>query len=280
MILTNMTFRLIKGVFVTLYFFSSMGWSSRALAQESKTISVMSYNIHYGQGMDGRLDLPRIAEIISAQDPDLVGLQEIGDFAMAEKMGRLTGMKFVFGPSLGKKEGYGDAILSKHPFDSFKNYSIPSASSSRYQAMGIDVDLSQVFGRAAKVRFINTHFDWLRTIGSEEARLATVEVIERAFFGDDSLPAILTGDLNATPESKPLERLFEKGWMNENLGKTLNTIGGERRARQIDYVLFRSKQRWNVVDVEVLAEPIASDHLPIVMELEFFPAAANDGSDR
>ena len=277
MILTNMTFRMIKGAFLMLYLFSSMGWCSTARAQESKTITVMSYNIHYGQGMDGRVDLPRIAKIISDQNPDLVGLQEIGDFAMAEKMGRLTGMKFVFGPSLGKKEGYGDAILSKHPFDSFKNYSIPSASSSRYQAMGIDVDLSEVLGRAVTVRFINTHFDWLRTIGSEEARLATVEVIERGFFGDDSLPAILTGDLNATPESKPLKRLFEKGWVNRDLGKTLNTIGGERRARQIDYVLFRSKQRWNVVDVEVLSEPIASDHLPIVMELEYrFPEASVD----
>jgi endonuclease/exonuclease/phosphatase family metal-dependent hydrolase len=156
---------MINGAFLMLYLFSSMGLSSKARAQESKTITVMSYNIHYGQGMDGRVDLPRIAKIISDQNPDLVGLQEIGDFAMAEKMGRLTGMKFVFGPSLGKKEGYGDAILSEHPFDSFKNYSIPSASSSRYQEMGIDVNLSQVFGRSAKLRFINTHFDWLRTIG-------------------------------------------------------------------------------------------------------------------
>lgn len=188
---------------------------------------------------------------------------------MAEKLGELTGMNFVFGPSLGKKEGYGDAILSKHPFGSFKNYSIPSASSSRYQAMGVDVDLSLVFGHGAKVRFINTHFDWLRTIGSQEARLATVEVIERGFFGDDSLPAILTGDLNATPESEPLKLLFQKGWVNENLGKTLNTIGAERRARQIDYVLFRSRHRWDAVDIEVLAEPVASDHLPIVITLKY-----------
>ena len=107
--------------------------------KESKHIKVISYNIHYGLGMDKKYDLPRIAKVISDQNPDIVGLQEIGDSAMAAELGRLTGMKYVFGQSLGRADGYGDAVLSKHPFDWVGNYSIPSASSSRYQAMGVDV---------------------------------------------------------------------------------------------------------------------------------------------
>ena len=245
--------------------------SASSQAQEPNTIKVMSYNIHYGVGMDGEIDLQRIATVIVEQEPDIVGLQEIGDSTMAAELGRLTGMSFVFGDSLGKQDGYGDAILSRHPFDWVDNYSIPSASSSRYQAMGIDVDLSGVYGDGATVRFINTHFDWLRTIGSQEARLATIEVIERGFFSDPELPAILTGDLNATPDSAPLQELVRRGWVNEDLGRTLNTIGSEDPTRQIDYVLFRSSRRWRAVDVEVLDEPVASDHLPIVMTLELLP---------
>ena len=237
--------------------------------QEQQQIKVISYNIHYGLGMDDKVDLARIAKVISDQNPDIVGLQEIGDSTMAAELGRLTGLKFVFGPSLDKMDGYGDAVLSKHPFEWVNNYSIPSASSSRYQAMGVDVDLSSIYGKNAKVRFINTHFDWLRTIGSRESRLATVEVIERGFFSDEeSLSAILTGDLNAEPESEPLKKLKEKGWAAETLGKDLNTIGSTNPTKQIDYVLIRPAENWKVVDVIILDEPVASDHLPVVMTLE------------
>ena len=234
-----------------------------------KNLKILSYNIHYGIGMDNKVDLERIAKVILSKDPDIVGLQEIGDSTMAAALGRLTGMKFVFGQSLGRMDGYGDAVLSKHPFKWVNNYSIPSASSSRYQAMGIDVDVSNIYKKGTKVRFINTHFDWLRTIGSQEARLATVEVIEKGFFTDDSkIPAILAGDLNAIPESAPLKKLAQKGWVNETLGKELKTISSKNPRKQIDYVLIRPKENWKVIDVEVLDAPMASDHLPILMTLE------------
>lgn len=236
---------------------------------QQKTIKVLSYNIHYGLGMDKKYDLERIAKVISDQNPDIVGLQEIGDSIMAAKLGELTGMKAVFGPSKENMTGYGDAVLSKLPFQWVGNYSIPSASSSRYQAMAVDVDLSTIYGANKKVRFINTHFDWLRSIGSQEARLATLDVIERGFFKENSdIPAILTGDLNATPESDPLMKARNMSWWNESLGKTLYTIPSRNPNRQIDYVLIRPKTNWNVVDVEVLDEPIASDHLPVLMTLE------------
>lgn len=257
----------VAGLLATLIFFLTFS-SAIAQAEEAKSIKVMSYNIHYGLGLDKKLDLARIAKVILSQKPDLVGLQEIGDHAMAQELGRLTGMKFVFGQSLGKQDGYGDAILCRHPFAWVGNESIPSASSSRYQVMAIDVDLSKVFGEGTEVRFLNTHFDWLETIGSQEARLATVDVIERAFFQESSRPAILTGDLNATPGSEPLKKLAGKGWVQESLGKDLWTSGAANPSKQIDYVLFRNKQKWKVLEVEVLDEPIASDHLPIVMTLE------------
>src|SRR2546422_6977734 len=43
----------------------------------SQTLRVMTYNIHVGVGMDKKLDLPRVASVINAQHPDLVGLQEV-----------------------------------------------------------------------------------------------------------------------------------------------------------------------------------------------------------
>src|SRR5262245_47743521 len=42
-----------------------------------RTIRVMTYNIHVGVGMDKKLDLQRIADVIKREHVDLVGLQEV-----------------------------------------------------------------------------------------------------------------------------------------------------------------------------------------------------------
>ncbi len=235
---------------------------------DRKTIRVMSYNIHYGVGMDQKLDLARIAQVIRDHAPDLVGLQEIGNDAMAQELGRLTGMSVVFGPSKGERTGYGDAILSKHPFEFVGNHAIPSASSSRYQAMAVDVDLSSVLATGSKLRLINTHFDWLKTTGSKEARLASVSLIDKAFCNRVHMPMILTGDLNALPDSEPLRRLLALGWTQGSPPHPLMTIGSPKPNRQIDYVLVKPSGGWKIRRTYVADEPIASDHLPIVMTLE------------
>ncbi|WP_282162171.1 endonuclease/exonuclease/phosphatase family protein [Ulvibacterium marinum] len=259
------------------------------LAQETPlTIKVLSYNIHYGVGMDGKKDLERIAGVINTINPDIVGLQEVKDSTMMAALGQLTNMHDVFGASTEKETPnlyrlldipvpasqlhYGDGILSKYPFDYVGNVSIPSASSSRYEAMCINVDLSKKSSEKSMVRFITTHFDYLNTIGSQMARKAAVEVIEAAFITKDSDRAyIMTGDLNATPESEVLNVLEHKGWQKGDFDEELPTVPSNTPRKQIDYVLVRPKERWKVIDVRVIDEPMASDHLPILMTLELIP---------
>jgi endonuclease/exonuclease/phosphatase family metal-dependent hydrolase len=218
-------------------------------------------------------------------DPDIVGLQEVADSGMTATLSQLTGMSGVFGASTEIEPSnlyrlleipvpesqlfYGDAILSKHHFRYLGNLSIPSASSSRYEAMCIDVNVSGKNGEESLVRFITTHFDYLQTIGSKLAREAAVEVIETAFVDDDSdIPYILTGDLNATPGSSPLKLLEEKGWVVDDAGKDLPTVPSVNPKKQIDYVLVRPEKRWRIVDVTVIDEKLASDHCPIMMTME------------
>ena len=50
---------------------------SMAAASEPLTLRVMTFNIHHGEGIDGRLDLERIARVITDARADLVGLQEV-----------------------------------------------------------------------------------------------------------------------------------------------------------------------------------------------------------
>jgi endonuclease/exonuclease/phosphatase family metal-dependent hydrolase len=256
-----------------------------AAQEPSVQLRVLSYNIHYGVGMDAKKDLQRIADVINRLDPDIVGLQEVADSGMTATLSQLTGMSGVFGASTEIEPSnlyrlleipvpesqlfYGDAILSKHHFRYLGNLSIPSASSSRYEAMCIDVNVSGKNGEESLVRFITTHFDYLQTIGSKLAREAAVEVIETAFVDDDSdIPYILTGDLNATPGSSPLKLLEEKGWVVDDAGKDLPTVPSVNPKKQIDYVLVRPEKRWRIVDVTVIDEKLASDHCPIMMTME------------
>ena len=260
--------------------------SSQSSAQEDPVlIKVLSYNIHYAVGMDGEKDLQRIADVINKLNPDIVGLQEVADSAMVADLGKMTNMSGIFGASTEVEPPnlyrllnipvptaqlhYGDGVLSKSPFQYLGNLSIPSASSSRYQAMCIEVDFSAKFEGKKAVRFITTHFDWLKTIGSQLARKAAVEVIEEAFMVNaEGIPYILTGDFNATPKSEVLRLLEEKGWEQENFGKDLLTVPSISPVKQIDYVLVRPKTKWRIIDVMVVEEKEASDHRPILMTLE------------
>ncbi len=235
-------------------------------ASSNAQIRVMSYNIHYCVGMDGKNSLKGIAEVIKKADPDIVGLQEIGDSLMAEDIARLAGMKVVFGPSLDKMNGYGDAILSKYPFEWEGNYSIPSASSSRYQAMAVRIDFSAKSKALGKVRLINTHFDWLRTIGSKHARLATIDVIQEA-FKDPTFPTILTGDLNSEPDSDVIGKLKQYGWLNCSGDATYHTMSSVNPTKQIDYIFCRPSNKWKIDKVYVMTGELSSDHLPIVANL-------------
>ena len=270
-------------VFIAIMF---LGFIPRNYAQGKPVqLRVLSYNIHYGVGMDSNKDLKRIADVINRLNPDIVGLQEVADSNMTATISHLTDMIGVFGASTEKETPnlyhlldipvpesqlfYGDAILSKYPFRYLGNLSIPSASSSRYEAMCVDVNFSEKYGEETMVRFITTHFDYLRTIGSEYARKAAIEVIETAFINDSlNIPYILTGDLNATPRSAPLKLLEEKGWVIENAGKELATVPSISPQKQLDYVLVRPKRRWRIIDVSVIEEELASDHRPILMTLE------------
>ena len=40
-------------------------------------LKILSYNIHHGEGVDKKLDLERIAKLISESDADIVALQEV-----------------------------------------------------------------------------------------------------------------------------------------------------------------------------------------------------------
>lgn len=238
-------------------------------ADEPLRLRVLSYNIHHAEGVDGRLDVERIAGVIRSVSPDLVALQEVEQNTRRTKMvdqtaelGRLTNMKSLFAKNIDfQGGGYGNAVLSRFPIKASRNLTLPNHDQGE-QRGAVFVDL-EIEGRDELLTFICTHLDHRP---NESERLASADAIRQEINSMESRPMILAGDLNATPESAVLIS-FRKDWMISN-DDPLPTIPVDKPKRQIDYVLVRPAQRWKVIETRVLDEAIASDHRAIFSVLE------------
>jgi len=250
-----------------LAIFGLLARASAFGADEPPRLTVLSYNIHHGEGMDARLDLKRIAEVITAEEPDIVALQEVdqrtartGRIDQPAVLGRLTGMEVHFGANIEIFGGeYGNALLIKPDVVAFTNHKLPSFYEGEQRGL---IDATLRLENGAQVRVLATHLDHRP---NDEERLASVEMIN-GLVADEERPALLLGDLNARPDSRVMERLLQE-WTAPN-AEPLPTFPANDPIRQIDYILIRPKERWRFVEVRVLEAPVASDHRPILAVLE------------
>lgn len=87
------------------------------------SFTVMSFNMHHGEGMDGKVDILRIAELLQHENADIIALQEVDRYRLrsgfvdqARELSEMLGMHMVYSPSLTYKVGqYGMAVLSRYP---------------------------------------------------------------------------------------------------------------------------------------------------------------------
>ena len=61
----------------TLVLLCFAGCASTSKQASPAVFRVMTYNIHHGEGLDGKVDLQRIAELIKREQADIVALQEV-----------------------------------------------------------------------------------------------------------------------------------------------------------------------------------------------------------
>jgi endonuclease/exonuclease/phosphatase family metal-dependent hydrolase len=240
---------------------------------------VLTYNIHHGEGVDRKLDLERIARVITAQKPGLVALQEVdvntrraGGVDQAAELAKLTGMHVAFGRTIDFQGGrYGNAVLSRFPIESSETHALPGAASA--ERRGALAAVVRPWESGPAVTFVATHFDHQL----EPDRIRQAEEINRLFAKDDGRPVLLAGDLNAEPESEPVARLREK-WKDaaagaargdDNAGAPGATYPAPRPTKRIDYVMLRPASAWCAADTTVVDEPVASDHRPVLAVVEW-----------
>lgn len=246
---------------------------------ENPRLRVLSYNIHHGEGVDRKLDLARIAQVILSVEPDLVALQEVDQRATRSnsvdqpaELARLTKMHVVFGGNIDLQGGrYGNAVLSRLPIRRHENHKLPNFEMGEQRGvLEVEIELPTREGEAPAeppILLFATHLDHRP---KDEERLASAQAINELLKMHCDRPALLAGDLNAVRASRVLAE-FGRAWQHTS-EQGLPTIPVDRPARQIDFVMFRPAARWKAIETKVLDEAVASDHRAILAVVELLPA--------
>jgi endonuclease/exonuclease/phosphatase family metal-dependent hydrolase len=232
------------------------------------TLRVMSYNIHHGEGLDGKLDLDRIAKIILDAKADIVGLQEVDRGCertqkrdLPAELAKLTGMTVQFDKNIPNQGGeYGNAVLTSFPIKRAKNTHLKSFANGEQR--GVQQLVLDVRGR--EVLFMNTHLDARREPVEREHSATELQAIVAAA---GKMPVILVGDFNAVPTAPSIVKVREfltDAWtvVSKEPGFTIPV---KKPSRRIDYVWI-TPSSVEPVSMNVLHSE-ASDHLPIISEL-------------
>lgn len=240
----------------------------------------MTYNIHFGVGMDDLLNLERIAQNILSEDidPDIIGLQEVENGRMTSQgvdmafwLAKRLNMYYCYFPAI-NEHAYGVALLSKYPILSANGYQIPSISLERVLIHGI-VRLSETL----EIDVFVTH---LGLIEWDENLVAQVNfVLQKTNEVSKTSKKILMGDFNLEYNSSQIAPVYT--YFNDTLGgvprpKTFPSINlYDETIESIDYIFATGYK--NIVDAHVITDflpgnsssEFGSDHLPVVSTLTF-----------
>jgi len=239
-------------------------------AEAVRPFRVLTWNIHHGEGVDGKLDLARQAAFIKKVDPDAVFLQEVdvktkrtGGVDQATELGRLTGLEVTFGKAMDFGGGeYGNAILTRAKPVASKVIPLTGGTEPR---AALEVQVKDTHGLSADgtLTLVCAHLDHL-VATSREAHAKQLA----AAYGEKPGTVIFGGDLNCGPEEVPL-KAFAAPWIvaKKQGAKTLTCPCPQPRS-EIDFLLVKpSATALSLPRYEVLQEILASDHLPVVLEV-------------
>ena len=239
-------------------------WGKTNPSGERNSLKILSYNIKHGRGMDGKVDLLRIAKVIGSLSPDLVTLQEVdknctrsGSIDLTRELAGILKMEGRFGKFMDFQGGeYGMAVLSRFPIISHQVHVLPRGAEPRC-ALEARVNPGKDWG---EIRLFGIHHDWTR----ENLRVTQCEALLKK-IGQERGPVILAGDFNAGRNAQSVRLLVDSGF--EILtNDQINTFPSDNPKVEIDFIMSKGLSFTRFTH-QVVDEKIASDHRPVLVEL-------------
>jgi endonuclease/exonuclease/phosphatase family metal-dependent hydrolase len=227
-----------------------------------KRLVVMSFNIEGHASLLRNDHIEEVAETINKYRPDIVGINEahrktwqarFGDHT--QELARLTGMTIAFGRSYRFLGGdFGNAVLTRGQIHRTEVHELPGTGEPRTLLESI------VRVNGGIIEFYVTHTAaWAQM--NRAARGEQLQCIN-SHLNASGHPFILTGDLNAPPDSPEMGRFLA--------GNTLLFAGDPNvpthrvLEQRLDYIL--GDTGWKVRAARVLDDG-PSDHRPVLAEL-------------
>jgi endonuclease/exonuclease/phosphatase family metal-dependent hydrolase len=247
-------------------------------------IRFVSYNIHRAIGVDRRFRPDRIASILGYLAADVVLLQEVDEGAprsreldLARELAAQLGYPYLaVGHNVALRKGrYGNATLSRFPILRERNIDLTVGLRKRRGCQHTRLLVRSASGRRRRVEVFNLH---LGLSARERKAQADMLARSREFAAlPERVPCVVGGDFN---DWRSLVQPFfeaDLAFRAANGGDT----GAERRIKTypsffpqgpLDRIYFRGPLRL------LAARPcrlglcrVASDHLPLVADLELHP---------
>ncbi|MEQ4693392.1 endonuclease/exonuclease/phosphatase family protein [Providencia manganoxydans] len=261
------------------------GGSPDKVYQTNKpTIKVATYNIGKNELSENVADFNQLNQAIAKIDADVIVVTEVDNKTARSKkvdqletLAKANKMYHAFGKALDFDGGeYGVGILSKYPIEKSKVIPLPSGDAEQRVVL-----LSQISkpGFDSPIIIMGTHLDWQK---DPTIRIGQVRHILDAAIGDtdtgfDNIAAsikILAGDFNSTAEEQPIKELRYFWVPVEKSGVNYRSWPAVNPAIDIDHIFTFKGQVWDVKDMVIPKDSKefqwsqASDHLPIIAELE------------
>ncbi|HEX5766842.1 MAG TPA: endonuclease/exonuclease/phosphatase family protein [Burkholderiales bacterium] len=266
---------------------------------------LISWNVQWCRGMDGRVDPKRIAaEARRLADPDVLCLQEVacnfpemegsaGEDQVLELTRSLEGYEGFFAPAVdipGKKgrRRFGNLVLTRLPAGRVMRHSLPWPASPGVPSMPRAVVEVVVDSGLGPVRVMTTHLEYYSAEHRDaqigrlgeihlEACAAHLRVDEPGSFESHERPssAVLCGDFNLKPDDplhrKILDAGFADAWQALHPGKphphTFKLYDKNEKPYCCDYVFVTRELAPRLRAIRIDSQTQASDHQPVMVEL-------------
>ncbi|MCY9657490.1 endonuclease/exonuclease/phosphatase family protein [Paenibacillus chondroitinus] len=224
-----------------------------ASTEAPASFTVMSFNMHHGEGMDGKVDIIRIADLLRHGNADIIALQEVDRYRLrsgfvdqARELSEMLGMHMVYSPSLTYKVGqYGTALLSRYPIVDSSWALLPGNLETRSLLM------TTIQVGSEPVHVATTHLG----LSEEDRRLQLTRILE--LLADQQGPLVVAGDFNMEEDAFPV-KMNRMSLMDVPISKA--SQGTFEDGQRIDYVFANVKNSGSAWTVPT----IFSDHFPVI----------------
>lgn len=246
-------------------------------------LRVVTYNIHRGRGMDGRVKPGRIADVLREIDADVIALQEVvcgSGICREDDQGRFLAEELGLHYELGenrklKGAAYGNVALSRFPLRVVTNHDLSVEGYERRGALHTDVRLTEndvvhMFNVHLGTAFLERRHQARRLSGRATGVLHNVELTG---------PKIVLGDFNEWTvglATRMLGSHLKSVDIRKHLGRT-KTYPAFMSVMHLDHIYYDGPLELRGLRLHRTRKAlVASDHLPLVADFEHMGLAARD----